>query len=224
MRNLVVNLLAGSVALLTAVLIPGGRALAVEAVTPELAALREAVRTTGPAPDAMDSSARTQLYTELLYGELGRLQVAIERWSLDHAPSPGSGSPRYPLSINELVRGWEGREPYIEPGIYPNPFDEEAADQASAICVPFGWSELAPGNFSYLTHVDPATGEVDSYVLVGYGPTIDSGWDLSGDFKPEGALVVLASGNFDFSQTMTLYDSGRQVHWQAVSIETEEQD
>ena len=89
------------------------------------------------------------------------------------------------------------------------------------MCVPFGWHELSPGNFSYLTQINEYTGEATGYVIVGYGPTQDSPWDLDGDGQPEGAIIVLASGNLDYGVPLRLYDSGREVVVQLVDLDDE---
>jgi hypothetical protein len=110
------------------------------------------------------------------------VQLQTERYSVD------TPSRAYPQHVNELtVLG------YCDPGFYANPYLSTSPAERNAHEVPFGWTEDAPGNFSYLQHYS-ADGAVDAYVLVGYGPRPDEGIDITGDGKPDGIVVWLQSG------------------------------
>ena len=202
------------IALLTIVIVAsaGLSARASERVNEDLAAARQAVygqdsvRTEG-------KDALNEAIIDLIKHELHRVQLAIERWGVDNSPYPPLELRILPHCVNQLVHPLPKYDvgPYIEPGFYANPLSPGEPGQPSAMCVPFGWSELSPGNFSYLTQINEYSEDVTGYVLVGYGPTRDSKWDLDGDGQPEGAVIVLGSGNLDYSQPLTLYDCGRVV-------------
>lgn len=208
-------------AVLTIVLLAtlGFSAQAAERVNEELAAAREVVLGEDSARTGDD--ALSEAIIELIKAELHRVQLAVERWGVDNSPYPPAELGIYPLSVNQLVHPWPAYEvgPYIEPGFYVNPLSRGEEGQPSAMCVPFGWHELSPGSFSYLTQINEYTGEATGYVLVGYGPTQDSQSDLDGDGEPEGVVIVLASGNLDYDVPLKLYDSGRQVTLQLVDLE-----
>lgn len=75
---------------------------------------------------------------------------------------------------------------------YANPYTAAAMDYYNARLVPYGWTQEAVGNFSYLKQYAD-DGGVCGFVLVGWGPDPDGGLDLDGDGDADGALVMMAS-------------------------------
>ena len=133
---------------------------------------------------------------------LHTVQVGLELWAVQY------GNGHYPQHVNQMVS-----EPSksIELGIYANPFTSNAWDHFDAVEVPFGWSEMHPGNFSYLQIYDES-GNVIGYVLLGYGPTRESGQDVDGDGEPDGVILSLASSSEPFPNGLTTFISdGRPV-------------
>jgi hypothetical protein len=158
-----------------------------------------------------------QAAVELLKEELYYVQLQTERYSVDNSDNPSKECDTYPFSVNELCApSWSAYRKdyinYIMPGFYPNPFISTETTERNAQCVPFGWNDaLSPGNFSYLSRYNKDTGKVDGYFLLGYGPTRESGKDVDGDGAPDGVIIMLSSGNMDWSQPLTLFDNGREV-------------
>lgn len=199
-------------------------AQAAERVSPELAAAREALYAEDSAVIGADKDVLAEAINDLIIHELHRVQIAVERWSVDNSPFPPPELAVYPLSVNQLVHPLAEYESdrYIEPGFYMNPHGLAAPGEPTAMCVPLGWSELSPGNFSYLTQINEYTGEATGYIIVGYGPTEDSPFDLDGDGRPEGVIIILSSGNLDFNEPQTLYDSGREISWNPLTLDNAE--
>jgi hypothetical protein len=130
------------------------------------------------------------------------LQLSIERYLVDQR------GVSYPQHINQLLIGEMAT---AEPGIYANPFTSDAAEHRDAVEVPFGWSEMHPGNFSYIQIYDEA-GNVTGYILIGYGPTRESGQDMDGDGQPDGVVISLASSVRPFPNGLASFISdGRPV-------------
>ncbi|GEM_PF-3335315 len=200
-----------------------GGAYAAEKVWPELAAAREAVLGEDSALLG-DEDALSEAIIELIRAELHRVQIAVERWGVDNSPYPPAELGIYPLSVNQLVHPWAeyDDESYIEPGFYANPLSPGEEGQPNAMCVPFGWHDLSPGNFSYLTQINEYTGEATAYVIVGYGPTQASERDLDGDGLTEGAVIILVGGNPEWGESLTLYDSGRRLELRLAELRAEE--
>jgi len=156
---------------------------------------------------AMDGEldeAMTDQAISMVKQQLHSIQLGLERWSVDDPDG------FYPHSINQLVSPMGEWDSYLPAGFYANPFTAGSADELDAMCVPFGWSELAPGNFSYLTHYDEQ-GNVTSYMLIGYGPERDRGWDLDGDGEPEGMIITLSTGQLGRKGKRNFYDNGRML-------------
>ena len=149
-------------------------------------------------------SAQTEAAIAVVKQQLHGVQLALERWSVD---DPGYF---YPESINQLVVPWEKSRSYLPTGFYDNPFTAAGEDETDAMCVPFGWSELAPGNFSYLAQYD-RKGHATGYLLVGYGLERESKWDLDGDGEPEGIILILSAGKLDWQTSSQFYDAGRKL-------------
>ena len=164
------------------------------------------------AGDALDEAAVALLKEELHY-----VQLQLERYSVDYTPQDEMEVRVYPYSINELcAQIWSGYRrnlvSYLMPGLYPNPLRSNEATERNAQCVPFGWDDtLSPGNFSYLTRYDQESGKVDGYLILGYGPTRDSGMDVDSDGTPDGVIIMLGSHDIDWTQPLTLFDNGRLV-------------
>jgi hypothetical protein len=125
--------------------------------------------------------------------DVHQVQLFIERYGVDNEwpdPSTQEDVSHYPQHINQLVIG---KYPYGQPGFYANPFTANSADELNAQEMPFGWTEQSPGNFSYLQRYDEY-GDILAYMLILWGPTADSGFDITGDGKPDGAVMTLESG------------------------------
>lgn len=123
-----------------------------------------------------EANARTK---QLLHA----IQLAVERYSIDNDDF-------YPESIDMLVQ-----QGYLLPGLYINPVTSADGRWLNARDVPFGWSDVAPGNFTYLKKYNER-GEVIGYVLVGYGAdreNLGSGGvkDVNLDGKPDGSVIML---------------------------------
>jgi hypothetical protein len=142
------------------------------------------------------------------------VQLAVERYAVDN---PGGF---YPQHINQVViarlpggklSDLAGGPGYIAAGFYANPFTANTAEALDAVEVPFGWSDQHPGNFSYLQIYNEA-GNVIGYVLLGYGPTRESGQDVDGDGQPDGVILSLASSSEPFPNGLvTFISDGRPV-------------
>ncbi len=162
--------------------------------------------------EALDRAA-----VELLKAELHYVQLAAERYAVDNSPTQAMEDNVFPFSVNELCAPmwWPPQDRfinYIDPGFYPNPVQASSDTERNAQCVPFGWNDtLSPGNFSYLTQYNKDSGKVDGYLILGYGPTRESGKDVDGDGAPDGVIIMLGSYNIDWTQPLTLFDNGREV-------------
>jgi len=113
---------------------------------------------------------------------LFNVQLALERWSVDHSPKDGPDI--YPLSLDTLIV-----EKYIQAGYYPNPLLSLNYDQLTATEVALGvW---APGDFTYLPYIpDPAKdNQPKGYMLVGYSVYTYGGIDGTG------VAIILTSGS-----------------------------
>ena len=165
--------------------------------------------------------------------ELHRLQLELERFSVDHRVGDEPGEVFYPANLSLLTMGsccaeHQGGGAYIDSGFYPNPWTAGSVDERNAMCVPCGWTKQAVGNFSYLCQFDDATNVV-AYALLAWGPDEHGGLDVDGDGRPDGAVLMLCSGGLrgpdgwaylwedelaqlDFS----CWENGREVqlHWQ----------
>jgi len=133
----------------------------------------------GKLNDPLMLGAAEQLAKEGLH----KVQNDIERFCADQPDH------NYPQHINQLV---VTDKPYMLPGFYANPFTAGSASDLDAREVPFGWSESAPGNFSYLQMYN-AAGAVQGYVLVLYGRSRESGTDITGDGVPDGVVFSIGS-------------------------------
>lgn len=145
--------------------------------------------------DARADFNQTEVVGEVqqyLMNSLAQLQIELERWSIDHSPDGVEGEAfedstcYYPDSMTLLII-----EGYITDGIYNNPL--RSVNTSEAIEVPFGWSEIAPGNFSYLKHYDDSA-HVIGYILLLYGHASGDGWDITGDGVPDGVIWALRGG------------------------------
>jgi hypothetical protein len=136
---------------------------------------------------------------ELAMQDVHEVQLALERYAVDREDSA------YPQHINQLVL-----TKYLAAGLYANPFTAKAADALDAQEVPFGWTKRAPGNFSYL-QIYNHDGLVVGYCLVAYGADPNGGADVTGDGKPDGVIVTLASSHVPFSDDTKFYSGGRVV-------------
>jgi hypothetical protein len=111
------------------------------------------------------------------------IQLAVERYSIDN-------NDMYPESIDTLVQ-----QGYLLPGLYINPVASSDGLALNAKDVPFGWSEIAPGNFTYLKKYN-SDGDVVAYLLVAYGadtthPGSGGVNDVNLDGKPDGVILML---------------------------------
>jgi len=86
-------------------------------------------------------------------------------------------------------------------------------DAPNAREVPFGWSDIAPGNFTYLKRYD-AKGHVVGYMLVGYAATPESAdrIDMDQNGETDGAIIVLVSGIRDATGAVGLQDSPQELY------------
>ncbi len=164
------------------------------------------------------------LQLEQLKTELHYIQLEVERYSVDYSISCEPAGTRYPQSMNQLVAETysEYRDAmlaYARPGFYANPFTASGADDLNAVCVPFGWTEDAVGNYSYLLHLDDF-GNVVGYMIVGYGNKLDSGFDIDGDGQLDGVVISLSSGPMSEKDNEVFYDNGRVVVDRKLSGET----
>src|SRR5439155_481578 len=123
------------------------------------------------AAHGLDTHAAEARTKQLLHG----VQLGLERFAVDSVEMNHAATPRYPGSMTELVRS-----NYLLGGIYANPFTAASATELNALDIPFGWSAIAPGNFSYLKQY-AADGQVSGYVLVAYGALPENGGDINGD-------------------------------------------
>jgi len=125
--------------------------------------------------------------------DVHQVQLFIERYGVDNegpGTKPDQKFSHYPQHINQLVIG---KYSYAQPGLYANPYTANSADELNAQEVPFGWTERSPGNFSYLQRYDEH-GDILAYMLILWGPAADSGFDITGDGKPDGVAQTLESG------------------------------
>lgn len=138
---------------------------------------------------------------ELLKLDIYAVQLEIERWAVEHDGN-------YPQHINQILIK---QLPGLQPGFYANPFTAQSANGLDAIELPFGWTEDAPGNFSYIQIYDEL-GDVTGYNLLAYGADRASGQDVDGDGEPDGVVLWLASSAVPFpSGPTTLLSGGRPV-------------
>jgi hypothetical protein len=132
------------------------------------------------AKNGLDPVAANIKTKQLLHG----VQLGLERYSVDDPDE------HYPESIDVLIR-----EGYLVPGMYVNPVTSVDGLYPNARDVPFGWSNIAPGNFTYLKKYDQH-GKVIGYAIVGYGATLDpahfSDWNRDG--FDDGKIIILESG------------------------------
>lgn len=125
--------------------------------------------------------------------DIHQVQLYIERYGFDHGvpgASPDGKVSRYPQHINQLVIG---KYSYAQPGLYANPYTANSAEELNAQEVPYGWTEQSPGNFSYLQRYDE-NDDILAYILILWGPTANSGLDITGDGEPDGAAMTLENG------------------------------
>jgi hypothetical protein len=132
------------------------------------------------AANGLDVEAANAKTKQLLHS----MQLAIERYGVDNPKN------LYPESIDVLVH-----QGYLLPGLYINPVTSVDGLWRNARDVPFGWSAIAPGNFTYLKKYNPA-GEVIGYVLLGYGAdpeNLGAGGvkDVNLDGQPDGVIIML---------------------------------
>ncbi len=115
---------------------------------------------------------------------LHAVQLGLERFAVDNPTG------NYPDSIDQLVQ-----QRYLIQGLYINPVTSVNGDVPNARDVPFGWSDVAPGNFTYLKRYD-GSGGVTGYALVGYGASLESAGvaDFNADGTHDGTIILLASG------------------------------
>jgi hypothetical protein len=135
-------------------------------------------------------------------------QDGVERWEgcVEYEDDPVRSNPhlaRYPAKLDspEQLAGNPLRQIWGEtghtdvdayPGFYANPYTASGMADFNAQAVPFGWTEQAVGNFTYLTQRN-AAGLTDGFMLIGWGPDEHAGLDLDGDGESDGAVVILAS-------------------------------
>ena len=140
----------------------------------------------------LDSALKDQALA-LAKQDVHQVQLFIERYGVDNQwPDPRTQEDvsHYPQHINQLVIG---KYSYAKPGFYANPYTANAPEELNAQEVPFSWTEQSPGNFSYLQRYDEF-GDILAYMLILWGPTADSGFDITGDGQPDGAVMTLESG------------------------------
>jgi hypothetical protein len=144
---------------------------------------------------------------DLLKQEGHALQLSLERWSVDNSPPQdelGRGVAYYPTHDKldfELNRPQEKfslnytgkKHRHRGEGFYPNPVTSDTERVWDGVQVPFGWSDAAPGNFSYVYMLDDQ-GRVVNYHLYFYGPYPEAGFDIDGDQISEGVIMHLAGG------------------------------
>ncbi len=154
----------------------------------------------------LDSAAALDLAKTQLHA----LQLAVERFSVDYSPPDVEGlswdqqERRYPEAISALVQ-----ETYTLAGFYANPFTAASPIELNAREMPFGWTEDAPGNFSYLKHYSPA-GNVDGYCLLLYAASLDAGRDVTGDGVSDGVALWLSS-NMDLTKPEVFYCGSQRI-------------
>ncbi|MCC7476858.1 hypothetical protein IT575_00235 [bacterium] len=147
---------------------------------------------------------------DLARSQLHNLQLQLERFSVDYSPPDVEGlswreqERRYPEAISALVQ-----ETYCLPGFYANPFTASSPIELNAREVPFGWTEEAPGNFSYLKHYNQA-GMVDGYCLLLYADSLEAGRDATGDGVSDGVALWLSS-NINLAKPETFYCGSQRV-------------
>jgi len=122
------------------------------------------------------------------------VQLALERYAVDNYPDHC-----YPESIDQIVL-----EQYMQPGLYPNSILGISVEN-SAMDVPFGWSDIAPGNFTYLKYYD-GNGNVEGYVLVAYGVSLEDTMDVTGNGRLDGVIITLGSVSSKYKEEISLPD------------------
>lgn len=114
----------------------------------------------------------------------------------------------YPQHINQLLM-----EPgqLALPAFYPNPWTSPSIDERDALELPYGWTPLHPGNFSYLQYY-AEDGSVRGYILLGWGADPAGGMDISGDGAPDG-VVSFRAGTLDKypDGPWIFYSGGREI-------------
>ncbi|MDD5606203.1 MAG: hypothetical protein PHR51_02700 [Patescibacteria group bacterium] len=150
--------------------------------------------------------------TQLVKTNLHNLQLALERWCVDHYPLDSEGrvvgsQPNYPESISALVKAG-----YVSPGLAPNPLVGDDPGEFDTMDVPPIWNDdLSPGNFTYLL-CDDGRG----YLLIGYGATreacLSTPRSMDGDSIPDGVILVLGS-NPEFMDYDALSGEGKTMLW-----------
>jgi hypothetical protein len=137
-----------------------------------------------------------------LKSEMHNLQLAVERWSVDHELSDAdrerSWGNNYPKSLSQLLQEHccsehSNSKPYSAVGFYPNPFSAGSASELNAMQVPLGWTEDAVGNFSYITQYNEL-GNVCAYVMIAWGADPTGGNDIDGDGESDGTVLIVAGG------------------------------
>lgn len=122
---------------------------------------------------------------------LHAVQLALERWGVDHTDPPDAaaadGYSVYPQHVNQLIL-----DQYAAAGFCANPYTSAADSELNTREVPLGWTPQAAGNFSYIQFYD-TRGRVMGYMLVGYGADEHGGLDLDGDGQGDGMVIWLAS-------------------------------
>ncbi|HES58730.1 MAG TPA: hypothetical protein ENO21_04805 [Firmicutes bacterium] len=172
------------------------------------------------ADGTLTGDALREAQIEQVQNGVDDVQLRVERWYVDNSDGPYPEGNKYPHSVNQLVvpTVWaDSMSAYAQPGFYPNPVTAGGPEEFDAVCVPFGWDERSPGNYSYLTAYDEQ-GIVRDYVIVGYGPTRDSKYDLDGDGLPEGVVLIVSSGELDWDNLPVMYDGGRLVQLQLAEL------
>jgi hypothetical protein len=114
----------------------------------------------------------------------------------------------YPWSIDQLFL-----EPQhlLLPGLYANPWTAPSIDERDGLALPWGWTELHPGNFSYLQYCGE-DGSVRSFVLVGWGDDPQGGEDLTGDGVGDGVVCLRAATLDKFPDgPWFFFSGGREV-------------
>ncbi|MFA5010043.1 MAG: hypothetical protein WC553_02320 [Patescibacteria group bacterium] len=148
--------------------------------------------------DGLDVEAANVFTKQMLHG----VQLGLERYAVNN---PDGWS--YPDSIDQLVQ-----KGYLPSGLYPNAVSGMNAADNSAMDVPFGWSSLAPGNFTYLKRYDDE-GRVDLYLLVGYGAVREGTGDMDGDGVPDGVIIGLGSALRINGEVADHWLTGVQPFW-----------
>jgi hypothetical protein len=169
--------------------------------------------------DPIKPEDTTQLIKQ--YGH--QLQLALERWSVDHdlmAANPHLNSRNrisyYPYDLDNLVRSHYLDRDHLAPdsrGFYPNPvtsYNPSRWNGANVAPGDWSWDPIKAGNFSYVYHCN-ADGYVVGYDLYFYGENPEAGYDITGDGKSDGVVMHLASGSSSRDETYSYFWNGQQV-------------